>query len=475
MNHFRNFVLRSNRWPFFKWIYKGIYRGGESLLGALGRLDSSIIGMFLRTSNESSIPGLSDYDLTITPRDASTSERLKFLTQFWKRYAAVKRILPMLCETDILPPQDLIDYMILGPGPTVARKRLSILFERFPSNWKDRFQEAFSCQNCHVSQDDFLKEAILRHLRFVVPKSLEYTLNPNLIHGAQLDHFIFKIFNVIRNNTNQIEKTHPSLYKEFRILNLACQQKKIAAEGKIKIIPLTNLDSKVMELLIPHLETLIRSPAYPSPTIVLWTGFRSWDSMCLAVVLDDDLEEKPFLRFINDLAGLWQASRNIWQTFFNNDPFQAHFPIPSYPIFVSKSMWQIWMYLLPLEAAAVSATGKLVTGDESVLTEVSPYIETLPRDISTRYAGMLSLRNNWRTLAPANRSRFYSLAYELVRSWRLVMEGEPLYSGSEFDYPESLDLHQRYEMLQQELNQLRDILISHYSEGDPDAIQNQVC
>ena len=470
MNSLQNFVLRSSRWPILNCIYKGIYRGGESLLSVLGRLDSSIIGMFLRTSNEPSIPGLSDYDLTVTPRDATTSERLKFLAQFWKRYAVVKRILPMLGETDILPPQDLIDYMILGPGPIVARKQLSVLFERFPSEWKNRFQEAFARQSCHVSQADFLKEAILRHLRFVVPSGLEYTLNPNFIQGVQLDHFTFKIFSIIRSNTQPTGEKLSALHQEFRELSLACQQQEIPEKVKVEVVSATHSYSEVLQLLWPHLRPLLQSHAYPIPTIVLWTGFGSRDRLCLAVVVDDDLEEEPFLKFIRDLAGAWQASRNVWQKFFCNDPFQAYFPIPSYPIFVSRSIWRSWMYLLPLEAAAVDATGNLVAGDESVLTEISPNFKTLPRDISTRYAAMLSLRNNWRTLTPDNRPRFYSLAHEQVRTWRLTMEGEPICTKPEYDYTESQELHQGYETLQQELTRLRNLLIGHHTGGSPGAI-----
>lgn len=465
MNYIRKFVLRSHRWPFFRWFYDGVYRGGRFLLGALGRLDSSIIGMFLRTSSEPSIPGLSDFDLTVTPQDAPTSERLQFLARFWKRYAVVKRILPMLRETDILPPQDLIDYMTFGPGPTVARKRLSILFERFPPKWKNRFREIFEKQSCHISKADFIREAILRHVRFVVPVGLEYTLSPNPIQGVRLDHFTFKVLSIIQSATQPYKETLSALYQEFRELSLTCQREEIPEEGMAEVVPAARPSSDVLHLLWPHLQPLLRSPAYPSPSIVIWTGLGTRDRLCMAVVVDDDMEQGPFLKFIRDLARAWQASRRVWQEFFCNGPFQAYFPIPSYPVFVSQSIWRSWMYLIPFEAAAVRSGGQLVAGEESILAEVSPYMETLPRDISTRYAAMLSLRNNWRTLAPINRPRFYSLACGQVRAWRLALEGDPICTRTELDHSESVDLHQGYEMLQHELTQLRHRLVGQHIEG----------
>jgi len=465
MRPVRKFVLRSHQWPCFRSAYEAIYRGGKSLLSILGRLDSSIIGMFLRTSDEPSVLGLSDYDITVTPQDAPTSERLQFLAQFWQRYVAMKRILPMLGEADILPPQDLIDYMLLGPGPMAAGKRLSVLFERFPAKWQKPFQEAFAQDGRHVSQFDLLREALLRHIRFVVPLGLEYALNSNPIQGVRLDHVTLKILSIIRSVSQPAGETFSTLHQEFRELSLACQRQEIPAKGNAEIVPATSPSSEVLQLLWPHLQPLLRSRAYPSPSIVLWTGLGSRDKLCLAVVVEDVLGKRPFLTLIRDLARAWQASSKVWQQFFCNDPFQAYFPTPAYPVFVSRSIWRSWMYLLPFEAAAITAGGQLVAGDASVFAEASPHLEALPRCLSTHYAAMLSLRHNWRTLTPDNRPRFYPLACDQVRAWRSALDGEPIRTRPDFDPAEQVGLHQGYEALQQELAQLRQQFLSPCIRG----------
>jgi hypothetical protein len=461
MYSLRKFVITSHRRPVFRRFYDGIYNGGESLLGILGRLDPSIIGVFMRTSNDPGIPGLSDYDLTVTPKVASTSERLRFLGKFWHRYALLKRMLPMLGETDILPPRDLIDYILLGPGPTVARKRLTILFESFPPRWIVDFQEAFARQDDHVGENDLLREAILRHLLFVVPHGLEYILTRDPIQEIWLNHLTSKVHSVIQGTAPDPLKEPTSLYREFRGLSLTCRQLKINVRGEAPVLPRASSGPAVWPLLEPYLKCLSRSPAYPSPSMVLWRTSGSRNRFCLAVVIEDDLEESPFLTLIEDLARARRVSQGIWQKFFYSRPFQACFPLPPYPLYVSRSMWRSWMYLVPTEAAAVCAGGDLVAGDPSVLAEARPRLETLPRDISTRYAAMLSLRNNWRRLDPANRPRFYTMARDLVRDWRLALEGKPIFTEPESDADEPVDLHQGYEMLQKELMQLRPLLMDH--------------
>jgi hypothetical protein len=458
MNSLRKFVITSHRRPIFSRFYDGVYNGGESLLGIMGRLDPSIIGMFMRTSNDPGIPGLSDYDLTVTPCDAPASERLRFLARFWQRYAVLKRMLPMLGETDILPPQDLMDYILLGPGPTVARKRLTILFERFPPRWKGDFQEVLARQNDHVCENDLLREAILRHLLFVVPQGQEYLLNRDTFQGIRLNHLTSKVLSVIQGTAPDPPKEPATLYREFRELSLACLKLEINGKGEAPVLPRASSGPEVWPHLKSHFESLSRSPAYPGPSLVLWRTPGSRNRFCLAAVVEDDLEEGPFLTLIGDLARARRATIRAWQRFFFSRPFQACFPMPPYPLYVSRSMWRSWMYLVPTESAAVYAGGVLAAGDPSVLDEAGPRLETLARDISTRYAAMLSLRNNWRRLDPTNRPRFYPLARDLVRDWRLALEGKPMFSGPESNEEEPVDLHRGYEMLQMELMQLRPLL-----------------
>ncbi len=466
MDPLRHFVLRSHRWPFFNRSYASVYRVGRSLLGVLGRQDPDLKGMFLRVSDDPDLPGLSDYDLTVTPREASTTERLEFLGRFWRRYAGVKRFLPMLGETDILPPPDLIDYMLFGPGPTAARKRLSILFERLPPRWKGPFREAYERQGDRVSQDELLREALLRHIRFVVPRALEHSLNPDFTRDLMLDHAASRIFSIVNRTIPPAGERSSTLHRELRELTRACRRQDIPAKAeKAGVMPAEGQGPEVLRLLLrlllPLLRPVLRSVDYPAPSILLWTGLASRGRSCLAVVAEDGLEEKPLLALVRGLAGAWRAGGDIWQRFFSNDPYQAYFPTPPYPVFLSRSMWRSWMYMSPFEAAAVSAGGCLVAGDDSILTEATPYSGMLPGYVSAHYAAMLSLRNNWRTLTPEKRPGFYPLAIDLVRAWRSALEGGPIRTGQRSGRAETPGLSRGYEILQRELTGLRSQLPIH--------------
>lgn len=96
----RGFVRATHDWPGLTQLYAKVYRQAAAAAGRLASGADSIAGVYARNSYAEGtwIAGVSDIDLTVVFRNASVADR----DRFHERYGRLRRVFPMLGETELL-------------------------------------------------------------------------------------------------------------------------------------------------------------------------------------------------------------------------------------------------------------------------------------------------------------------------------------------------------------------------------------
>lgn len=118
----RSFVRATHAWPGAKQLYGFVYQRAAQAAGRLVLTNPLLLGIYARNSYAlgTSIPGLSDIDLTVIWRNASRQD----LNRFHAAYDRLRGMYPMLGETEMVEARHLPAWTTHGvPGLEARRWR----------------------------------------------------------------------------------------------------------------------------------------------------------------------------------------------------------------------------------------------------------------------------------------------------------------------------------------------------------------
>ncbi len=419
-------VVTTNDWPGLRSLYHRAYEVGLSW--TVRRLQSvpGVLAVMLRVGDEGRdwVAGLSDYDLTVLTDRIEDARMPAFLGHLWCRYRSIKRAVPPLGEMEVMTLEEYEDFLRFGPMPTASLKHAEPLFVR--SNRPD-VNRALQMSPRVCEEREFLRDALTRYLRFLIPTWLQYTGAPSNMARRRADHRVANVGKRLRrlgeSPNDAREEVVDNVSGIFHRLTRVCERLEPGEQEPGVVVPQapSSAAAEAAHLFGPRCLQALHKTNMVSCSVVLWVSYMSRDRLSLAFVVPDRIPEHALRNLLVEVGALHQETERVWNRPCANGDLRSYFPSLSYPVILSQSMWKCWRELSPFDGAAIAASGRVLAGPDGLLEP--PTRTALKRGAEIQFASSLPLKNNWRPSGGVPSSTLYGAMVNHVRGYASALSG----------------------------------------------------
>ncbi|MDG2384367.1 MAG: hypothetical protein P8N76_22050 [Pirellulaceae bacterium] len=365
-----------------------------------------------RAAQPSPRPGISDIDLTVIVRVHSIPERLLFLERFWRRYAQLRWVAPMLVEVDILTLEEFADSLRLACAPMQSRKTFQIILNRLSPNEQRALQDAMTTKDRQANIRDHRRNLIMGYHYFVLPHLFQ-TEQPIGISTALLEHSLEKMADQLELSGGRAQFSDFDAMRKFHEL-LPLLRDYLSGDTSVDAVPTKNRVPDLGEL--EKLSILFcRSPADNG-------------SFSLGFLVPDNASEEQLHKAISSIRRFCFAFSPVLADRFGCDP-NLFGQEKGWPLLLPISLWPIWCRTYPLEAAALKQGGCVILGDEPVACP-EPETSDFLQSASIQYGIWLINRNDWfKEKEPRRTVLFEAMSGHIQRYRHALTEPQPMPSA----------------------------------------------
>jgi hypothetical protein len=353
---------------------------------------------------------------------------------------------------------EYVDFLSFGPMPTASLKHAEPVFVRPGSS---RAEAVLQARPRVSGEREFLLDALSRYLSFFFPAWLQHASATSRFVKIRAEHLLENVVKRLRHlgiEREPGESFADRIHGVFEDLSRLCRRiSPHVDEAPAVVCPGT---WKAVDEAIPPVQQFcsgaLRETNVPNCSVILWISYMTVDKLSLAFVIPDETPRDERWKLVTRLGTMRRDTESLWKRFFSNGELQSFFPALSYPIVVSRSMWNCWRELSPFNGTAVAANGRTLTGPEDALRNV-PSKAALRRGAEVQYAAMLPLKNNWRPLHGTATPALYEAMVNYVKGYASATSAQVLTSPQAHAFKSVQD---GYRAVCQELQGLRERLLA---------------
>ncbi len=446
-------IVATSETPGLHWLYIQYYRFALELVNRFLGREGDILALMVRASDNSGTnedasraaqpsprPGISDIDLTVIVRVHSIPERLLFLERFWRRYAQLRWVAPMLVEVDILTLDEFADSLRLACAPMQSRKTFQIILNRLSPNEQRVLQDAMTTKDRQANIHDHRRNLIMRYHYFVLPHLFQ-TEQPIGISTALLEHSLEKMADQLELSDGRSQFSDFDAMRKFHEL-LPLLRDYLSGDTSVDAVPAKNRvpDLEILasqgvheeDPIATELQSLLKQTMDPwaleKLSILFWRSPADNGSFSLGFLVPDNASEEQLHKAISSIRRFCSAFPPVLADRFGCDP-NLFGQEKGWPLLLPISLWPIWCKTYPLEAAALKQGGCVILGDEPVACP-EPETSDFLQSASIQYGIWLISRNDWfKEEEPRRTVLFESMSDHIQRYRHALTEPQPMPSA----------------------------------------------